>query len=333
MARIILATSLLLQIIPVSFDKSSLPYLTKVPATLLSLVVPTRLQQPSWLMPTLETPLLFHGRVLISATCVSICELFFFRVLIVVYFKWPHNTGPMLTYLANCGSSPCSQFDITNSRWFKIAQIGRKSPGSAWAQADLSAFPKTVLSISHFIDISFSLVVTGGVATASLPSTLAPGNYLLRHEIIALHLATSLGGAEFYPACAQIQVGGSETGAPTPDELVSIPGAYHDDDPGIFDPQVFNTSAPYIFPGPPIASFVGADTSGTSNGNSSTPAPTTSTTPPTSSTASSKSCRLKKASPTSVTDALLRQHRFSRIMQRLGFKSPHWSNSTNSPSI
>ena len=157
MARIILETSLLLQIIPVSFDKSSLPYLTKVPATLLSLVVPTRLQQPSWLMPTLETPLLFHGRVLISATCVSICELFFFRVLIVVYFKWPHNTGPMLTYLANCGSSPCSQFDITNSRWFKIAQIGRKSPGSAWAQADLSAFSKTVLSISHFIDISFSL--------------------------------------------------------------------------------------------------------------------------------------------------------------------------------
>ena len=183
---------------------------------------------------------------------------------------------------------------------------------------------QTVLSTSQFIiSFFFSLVVTGAVATASLPKTLAAGSYLLRHEIIALHLATSLGGAEFYPACAQIQVGGSETGAPTSDELVSIPGAYHDDDPGIFDPQVFDTSAPYTFPGPPIASFVGATTSGTSSSGNSSTTPTTSITPPMSSTASSKSCRIKKASPTSVTDVLLRQHRFSRIMQRLGFRSRH----------
>jgi hypothetical protein len=227
----------------------------------------------------------------------------------------------MLTYLANCGSTSCDQFDITNAKWFKIQQIGRKSPGSAWAQADISTFSELC---SQYL-ISSSLVVTGGVATASLPKTLAAGNYLLRHEIIALHLAISLGGAEFYPACAQIQVGGSETGAPTPDELVSIPGAYKDDDPGIFDPQVFNTSAPYVFPGPPIASFVGATTSGTSpSGNSSTTptASTASTTPSTSSIASSKSCRIKKASSTSVTDVLL-QHRFSRIMQRLGIRSRH----------
>ena len=194
---------------------------------------------------------------------------FFFCALIVVYFKWPHNTGPILTYLANCGSSPCSQFDITNSKWFKIDQIGRKSPGSAWAQADLSAFSKTVLSISHFIDISFSLVVTGGVATASLPRTLAPGNYLLRHEIIALQNAVSIGGAEFYEGCIQMQVGGSETGGPTPDELVSIPGAYNAEDPGIHVDVYTNPNTPYVFPGPHIANFVGATTSGTSSSGTS----------------------------------------------------------------
>jgi Auxiliary Activity family 9 (formerly GH61) len=226
----------------------------------------------------------------------------------------------MLTYMANCGSTPCNQFDITNTKWFKIQQIGRTSPGSAWAQADLSTFFR--LFSRYYISLCFfiSLIVNGAVATASLPKTLASGNYFLRHEIIALHLATSLGGAEFYPACAQIQVGGSETGGPTPDELVSIPGAYQDDDPGIFDPQIYNTSAPYIFPGPAIASFVGATASGTSSngtstgGNSSTP--TTSTTPPaTSSQASSKSCRLKKASPTST--ALVQPRHFSRIMKRI----------------
>ena len=175
-------------------------------------------------------------------------------------------------------------------------------------------FPNCSLNIS-FHHLSFSLVVTGGVAKASLPKTLAAGNYLIRHEIIALHLATSVGGAEFYPACAQIKVGGSETGAPTPDELVSIPGAYSDNEPGIFAPNVFDTSATYSFPGPPIASFVGATTSGTpSSGNSSTP--TTSTTPPKSSTKSRKSCKIKKASPTSATINARNRHS-SRVMQRL----------------
>ena len=177
--------------------------------------------------------------------------------------------------------------------------------------------------LSHY-PISSSLTVNGAVATASLPATLAPGNYFLRHEIIALHLATSLGGAEFYPACAQIKVGGSETGGPTPDELVSIPGAYQDTDPGIFDPQVFNTSAPYVFPGPPIASFVGATSSGTSSGSGGTSSssnsntPTSSSAPPaTTSHASSKSCRIKKASSTSAATAAVQPRHFSRIMQRL----------------
>jgi len=208
--------------------------------------------------------------------------------------NWPHDTGPMMTYLANCGSVPCEDFDITQAKWFKIQEIGRTSPGSAWAQATL---------------------MNGGVATASLPRTLAAGNYLLRHEIIALHLATSLGGAEFYPGCAQIRVGGSETGSPSPDELVSIPGAYRDDDPGIFDTQIFNTSALYVFPGPPIASFVGATTSGTStspSGNSSTLNPSSSTIlPTTTSKTSSKSCRIKKAS---AATPMVQPRHFSRIM-------------------
>ena len=126
-------------------------------------------------------------------------------------------------------------------------------------------FQSVVLSLSSNF---FLFLVTGGVANASLPKTLAAGNYLVRHEIIALHLANSFGGAEFYPACAQIRVGGSGTGAPTPDELVSIPGAYSDNDPGIFDPNIFNASAPYVFPGPAIASFVDATSSSTSSSSS-----------------------------------------------------------------
>jgi hypothetical protein len=75
-------------------------------------------------------------------------------------------------------------------------------------------------------------------ATVSLPRTLAAGNYLVRHEIIGLHIATTQGGAEFYPSCAQLSVGGNQKGAPSPNELVSFPGAYKDTDKGILVPDV-----------------------------------------------------------------------------------------------
>ena len=80
--------------------------------------------------------------------------------------------------------------------------------------------------------------VNGATFSTSLPKNLASGQYLVRHEIIALHLATTEGKAEFYPSCQQINVGGSETGVPSQDELLSFPGAYSDTDPGIFTPNV-----------------------------------------------------------------------------------------------
>lgn len=82
------------------------------------------------------------------------------------------------------------------------------------------------------------LAVNGEVANVTLPSNIAPGNYIIRHEIIALHLANTLGGAEFYPSCSQLSLSGSGKGAPTSDELVSLPGAYSDNDPGIYVPNV-----------------------------------------------------------------------------------------------
>jgi len=91
---------------------------------------------------------------------------------------------------------------------------------------------------SHMHSASYLHTVDGGVYSTNLPKNLAAGEYLVRHEIIALHLATQKGGAEFYPSCQQLKVGGSGTGVPTQDELLSFPGAYSDDDPGIYTPNV-----------------------------------------------------------------------------------------------
>lgn len=66
-----------------------------------------------------------------------------------------------------------------------------------------------------------------------MPSNLAAGNYLLRHEIIALQNGVFPGRAEFYPSCSQLTVSGSGTGKPAASELVKFPGAYSATDPGV----------------------------------------------------------------------------------------------------
>ncbi|KAG6836581.1 hypothetical protein H0H93_006417 [Arthromyces matolae] len=227
--------------------------------------------------------------------------------------NWPHTTGPVMTYLASCGSQTCDKFDSTTAKWFKIDQQARGSDGS-WAQA---------------------AIASGSPASLSLPSNLAPGNYLMRHEIISLQNAVSVGGAEFYPSCSQITVGGSQSGTPTSNDLVSFPGGYSDNDPGIYDPNVYDPGSSYTFPGPPMASFISGSSSSSSGGSSSPSNPTVtktvggataSGTATASSTTSTKpagaQCRLMiRKTVTSSTSPLeartIRPRHISRIMRGL----------------
>ncbi|KAG6333452.1 hypothetical protein ID866_5633 [Astraeus odoratus] len=128
--------------------------------------------------------------------------------------NWPHNVGPIMHYMTKCSSS-CSSYDSTSAEWFKISELGLDT-SSTWYQADIQA---------------------GSPANVTIPSNIAPGDYLLRSELISLQLAVSVGGAEFYPACIQLNVGGSGTGAPQSSEVCEFPGCYSDTDPGIYDPN------------------------------------------------------------------------------------------------
>ncbi|EDR12995.1 glycoside hydrolase family 61 protein [Laccaria bicolor S238N-H82] len=87
-------------------------------------------------------------------------------------------------------------------------------------------------------------LMSDSLTSVLVTSNLAPRNYFVRHEIMALHLATSLGGAAFYPTCSRLTVGALGTGVPEPSGLFSLPGAYSDNDSGIFYSQMFDASAP-----------------------------------------------------------------------------------------
>ncbi|KAJ7895471.1 glycoside hydrolase [Mycena olivaceomarginata] len=99
-----------------------------------------------------------------------------------------------------------SAWDGSGTVWFKVYQISAVTDGG-----QTITFPATGLA----------------QVTFTIPSATPSGQYLIRTEHIALHSASYYGGAQFYIACAQVQVGG--TGTPGP--LVAFPGAYTE--PGI----------------------------------------------------------------------------------------------------
>ncbi|KAJ7635657.1 glycoside hydrolase family 61 protein, partial [Mycena polygramma] len=166
---------------------------------------------------------------------------------------WIHEEGPVLTYLADCGDIACNKFDATTASWFKIDQQGKNATGDWPVQAGLFA---------------------GNPATVTIPANLRSGNYLLRHEIVALHAAQTEGKAEFYPNCVQVKVIGKGNATRTTEELVSFPGAYRETDPDMTYDVYSDKTAPYICPGPRVAAFIpGGGSEGCANavtGSSST---------------------------------------------------------------
>lgn len=149
----------------------------------------------------------------------------------LTWSTWPDDHhGPVITYMANCNGN-CSDVDMTTLEFFKIDAGGLISdttvPGT-WASDEL-------------IEDSYSRTVT-------IPTDIKAGDYVLRHEIIALHGAEDLDGAQNYPQCINLQVTGSGTATPSGTLGTAL---YKDTDPGIYV-DIWNTLSTYIIPGPTL---------------------------------------------------------------------------------
>ncbi|KAI0012616.1 glycosyl hydrolase family 61-domain-containing protein [Xylariaceae sp. FL0662B] len=186
---------------------------------------------------------------------------------------WPHGIGPVLTYVASCGDD-CSTVDKTALEWIKIDEAGYDTTTSTWA--------------------SQTLIDNGSKWTTNVPSDLPSGNYVFRHEIIALHSAGETNGAQNYPQCMNIAVTGGGSGA-LPEGTLGTE-LYSAEDPGIhFNPYTTITS--YTIPGPALFGSSGSD-SGSGSGSATSPAATaTSTTEAAATTATATA----SATPTTLT--------------------------------
>ncbi|TFY55149.1 hypothetical protein EVG20_g9428 [Dentipellis fragilis] len=110
--------------------------------------------------------------------------------------------GPINIYMAKVDDATTAVG--ADASWFKINEMGMPSDApDYWATEVLND------NCGHF--------------TFTIPSGIATGQYLLRAEVIALHVASSVGGAQFYMSCFQLNVGGTGTTNPP---TVKIPGAY-----------------------------------------------------------------------------------------------------------
>ncbi|KAI1338802.1 glycoside hydrolase family 61 protein [Xylariaceae sp. FL0016] len=117
--------------------------------------------------------------------------------------------GPVSAWLAKVDNAATAS--KTGLKWFKIWEDTFDTSTKKWG-----------------VD---NMVANQGWVKFDMPTCVAPGEYLMRVEILALHSAKTLKAAQFYMSCAQIKISGS--GTATPSETVSFPGAYKQDDPSI----------------------------------------------------------------------------------------------------
>ncbi|KAK4153564.1 glycosyl hydrolase family 61-domain-containing protein [Chaetomidium leptoderma] len=142
--------------------------------------------------------------------------------------------GPVLVYMSKVSDAATAD---GSSGWFKVFQdTWAKKSGSGsgdddfWGTKDLNT--------------------CCGKMNVKIPADLPSGDYLLRAEVIALHAASSGGGAQFYMTCYQLSVTGSGSASPA---TVSFPGAYKASDPGIAV-SIHSSMSGYTAPGPAVYS-------------------------------------------------------------------------------
>ncbi len=70
----------------------------------------------------------------------------------------------------------------------------------------------TALKIS--LNTNGNTVANNNTWLVKIPSTIAPGNYDLRHEIIALHATSQLNGAQNYPFSFNLAISSNGTDKP-----------------------------------------------------------------------------------------------------------------------
>lgn len=116
--------------------------------------------------------------------------------------RWPDDhLGPVTHYMTKCTNGDCKSFDPTDASWFKVDAAGLNN--GVWATTNLIKDDLT--------------------DTMTIPADLQSGQYLIRHELVALHDASA---AQIYPECIQVEVTGGGNKSPSGSASSTIRNVY-----------------------------------------------------------------------------------------------------------
>lgn len=161
-----------------------------------------------------------------------------------VTFQWGEwvygfvHPGPMIDYIAKCNGE-CASQDKTTLQWVKMDYAGiiTGPDGKEHFASDIMEGLNEFGPGGHW---NWNITIPN----------LAPGKYVIRHEIINLYRAGS-GAAQNYPQCVNFEISGSGTEQVTGG--VPATELYKPNGTGL----IWSTGnkGPYPEPGPPLASF------------------------------------------------------------------------------
>ncbi|KAG8898756.1 hypothetical protein FRC00_002336 [Tulasnella sp. 408] len=197
-----------------------------------------------------------------------------------------NHDGPTIIYMAKVSDS--STAAGSTASWFKVAQSGLIT-----ADATTQTYYWATDAMND----------NCGKVTFTIPSSIAPGDYLLRAEVIALHVAGGSGGAQHYMSCFQLTVTGGGSANPAG---VSFPGAYSLTDPGILF-NMYTSFTTYTIPGPTVYSGGSGGTTTTTTKTSTTSTRTSSTTTTTTRSSSTTSRASSTTTASGATQTLYGQ--------------------------
>jgi cellulase len=150
-------------------------------------ITPDIYQHPDIICSRATTPGGTHTKIAAGQTI----ELFWMA------FDRTHH-GPVITYLANC-HGPCETVDKTTLEFFKIEEVGLITP-------EVPVRPGFPVALGYWA--ADKLDDDNNTWTVTIPPTIAPGNYVLRYERVALYNASGIDDAQNYPNCINLEITG-----------------------------------------------------------------------------------------------------------------------------
>ncbi|KAJ7188875.1 glycosyl hydrolase family 61-domain-containing protein [Mycena filopes] len=137
---------------------------------------------------------------------------------LTAYNPWVHAMGFVFDYITSCNGD-CSTFDATNAGWTKIAHGGIDTSKSISSElrATMKGKPEEYFPTSGpglwamaQLGMYISLPLENGSKwSIKIPSSLKSGQYMIRHELAAMHnpkTSNPTTGPQLYIACIQLDV-------------------------------------------------------------------------------------------------------------------------------